>query len=102
MRMWRKARTGDQVGLPSKLTEGCFVSRWQSAPLLCPQTAAPMLPAAQRQARAAARQSHQHCHCHCLQIRDGMRSNLFRKGMTGERFEAPGVDPHDPDLVAYW
>eukprot|EP00887_Chlorella_sp_A99_P000397 scaffold13.g397.t1 len=36
------------------------------------------------------------------QIVDGMRSNLFRKGMTGEKFDAPAVDPQDPDLVAYW
>lgn len=36
------------------------------------------------------------------QIVDGLRSNLFRKGMTGEKFDAPAVDPQDPDLVAYW
>lgn len=39
---------------------------------------------------------------HAVQIQDGMRSNLFRKGMTGERFDSPAVDPHHPDLVAYW
>lgn len=24
------------------------------------------------------------------------------QGVTGQSFDAPGVDPHDPDLVAYW
>ena len=31
-----------------------------------------------------------------------MRGNLYRKGMTGESSEGAPVDPHDPDLVAYW
>lgn len=24
------------------------------------------------------------------------------QGVTGQSYDAPGVDPHDPDLVAYW
>ena len=31
-----------------------------------------------------------------------MRANLFRKGVTGQSFDSPGVDPHHPDLLAYW
>lgn len=32
-----------------------------------------------------------------------MRANLARKGSPGGRpFDQPGVDPKDPDLVAYW
>ncbi|KAL4421057.1 hypothetical protein ABPG77_001352 [Micractinium sp. CCAP 211/92] len=35
------------------------------------------------------------------QIQQGMAGNLFRKGATGQP-AGPGVDPRDPDLVAYW
>ncbi|KAL4422517.1 hypothetical protein ABPG75_008714 [Micractinium tetrahymenae] len=35
------------------------------------------------------------------QIQQGMAGNLFRKGATGQP-AGPAVDPHDPDLVAYW
>ena len=36
------------------------------------------------------------------QIAAGMRGQLYRKGMTGESSEGAPIDPHDPDLVAYW
>ena len=37
-----------------------------------------------------------------LQIQEGMRAHLQSKGMTGEQYSGTGIDPHDPDLVAYW
>lgn len=89
IKVWRTVRSQEEVGglLPAGAGGGRAAPRrnWlQTVPRFLAHTAAsPPRP--------------------LLQIQAGMRGNLYRKGLPGGPGAAePSVDPHHPDLVAFW
>lgn len=96
IKVWRTVRSQEEVGG----RRGRLVR--QAAPLRSARAAC------QRTVRPACSPPHVHPSPPTppvlLQIQAGMRGNLYRKGLPGGAGGAgkPGVDPHHPDLVAFW